>query len=449
MLYELPKLEKSNFSFSELGKKISLKAKPKNLYAVVLTLGFFLAVFSGFVGGALTVGYLFSGKEIRLPGFTLRLPQSADRNGNLPTTLGENNLPRDSQITSQEDAVINAVKKASPSVVSIIISKDLPVMETYYYDPFEGFFGNDLNLRVPGVRQKGTEKQEIGGGTGFIISEDGLILTNKHVVLDAEAEYTVLTNEGDKFTAKVLAKDPVQDIAVLKIEAGKKLPVVALGDSDGLEIGQSVIAIGNVLGEFRNSVSVGIVSGLGRSITASGDSGFSEALDDIIQTDAAINKGNSGGPLLNLKGEVSGINTAVELSAQSVGFAIPINKAKKDIVQVRESGKISYPFLGIYYTLITPALKKDFNLQVDYGAWIGHDQTGRETAEAVFTDSAAEKAGLKKDDIILEFGGEKVNLESPLVRLLAKYNPGDSVSLKVLRGTEEKILSITLGERSE
>lgn len=239
--------------------------------------------------------------------------------------------------TSQEEAIIKAVKTYSPSVVSIVISKDVPILEQYYIYPFEFF---------PQFRQKGTEKKQIGGGSGFIISPEGMVLTNKHVVSDKTADYTVLTNDGKKFPAKVVALDPVQDLAILKIDQEKivdeegnllikKFPTVKLGDSDILQIGQTVIAIGNALGEFQNTVSVGVISGLGRTITASGG-GTVETLEDVVQTDAAINKGNSGGPLLNLKGEVIGINAAMSVEGENIGFAIPINKAKKDIESVNK-----------------------------------------------------------------------------------------------------------------
>jgi serine protease Do len=355
------------------------------------------------------------------------------------------------QPISNEEAVVKVVKQVSPSVVSIIVTKDLPIMEKYYYNPFEDFekyFGKGFGIQIPGYRQKGTEKKEVGGGTGFIVSSNGLILTNKHVVLDEQAEHSVLMNDGRRFDAKVIARDPVQDIAILKINDSGFLPAVKLGNSDQLEIGQTVIAIGNVLGEFRNSVSVGVISGLQRSITASG-LGMSEVLEDTIQTDAAINKGNSGGPLLNIRGEVIGINTATALQAQNVGFAIPINKAKKDIYQVQEFGEIRYPFLGIYYTLVTPALQQEFGLGVDYGAWIGRDQSGQRTDQAVFPDSPAEKIGLQRDDIILEFNGEKISLDNSLAKVIMKYNPGDKVVLKVLRQGETKTFNVVLDKRSE
>jgi len=350
--------------------------------------------------------------------------------------------------TSQEETIIQAVKEVSPAVVSIIISKDLPVFEQYFYNPFPEFFGQSpFEFQVPGYRQKGTEKQEIGGGTGFIISEDGLILTNKHVVSDENADYTVLTNDGQKFPAKVLARDPVQDLAVIKIakNVSKPFSIVKLGDSGELQIGQTVIAIGNALGEFRNTVSVGVISGLGRSITASGG-GLVEILEDIIQTDAAINEGNSGGPLLNLKGEVVGVNTATVSGAQSIGFAIPINKAKKDIEQVKTGGKIVYPFLGVRYVLVTEKVKQDNNLSVDYGAYITKGEQGE---PAVEPGSAADKVGLKEGDIILEFNNEKITTDNTLAKIITKYSPGDKVLLKILRGDKEIDIEVVLGERSE
>ncbi len=436
-LYELPK-------FNLRGPRI----KPPNLlgnrifWLVILVI--FLSSIFGFLAGAI------SGIEIKE--YLLKL------NIGLPggkTTIEKEYVPQ----TTQEEAVIEAVKNASPAVVSIVITKDVPIIEQYYYNPFqefEQFFGEGFQFQIPQYRQMGTEKQEVGGGTGFIISEDGMILTNKHVVLDTEADYTVLTNNGKTYPAKVLARDPIQDLAVIKIDQEKivdnqgkvnfkSFPVVKLGDSDKIQIGQTVITIGNALGEFRNTISVGVVSGLGRTITASGG-GLVETLEDIIQTDAAINKGNSGGPLLNLKGEVIGINTAMVQEAQSIGFAIPINKAKRDIEQVKTLGKIVYPFLGVRYVLINDTIKKENNLSVNYGAWI---KKGDQGEPAIESNSAAQIAGLKENDIILEFNGEKITTENTLAKLIMKYNPGDKVNLKILRDKTELNISVTLGERSE
>jgi len=456
-IYKLPdfkkelkkELKKNNFKLSLAKFKRregrEFKKRLKNWFVPALIFSVFLASFLGFFVAALSFNYFVSISQNPLE-------QSLDFSRFLPSPEEEEEeagLPP--QIISEETAIIKAVKQVSPAVVSIIVTKDLPIMEEYYYNPFEdleNIFGEDFGLRVPGYRQRGTERQEIGGGTGFIISSDGLILTNKHVVLDQEADYTVLTNEGEQFEASVLARDPIQDIAVLKIETEKSLPLVKLGDSDSLEIGQKVIAIGNVLGEFRNSVSMGIISGLGRNVIATGP-GISEVLEGIIQTDAAINRGNSGGPLLNLKAEVIGMNTATALEAENVGFAIPINRAKRDIAQVKESGEIAYPFLGIYYALVTPAFQEEFNLGVDYGAWIGRDRLGEKTEIALFPGSAAEKAGLKQDDIILEFGGQKITLDNSLAKIIMDYGPGDIVVLKILRKGETKTISVILERRTE
>ena len=347
-----------------------------------------------------------------------------------------------------EQAIIDTVKEASPSVVSIIISKNMPVYEQQFTDPFgdlPGFDSPFINFQVPQYVQKGTKKQEVGEGSGFIVSEQGLILTNKHVVFDKQAEYTVLTNDGKKYSAKVLALDPVEDLAIIKINDEKKFPAIKLGDSSGIQIGQGAIAIGNALGEFRNTVSVGVISGLGRTISASGKQGFSEKLEDIIQTDAAINLGNSGGPLLNLRGEVIGINTATAETAQSIGFAIPINIAKRDINQVIKTNKIVYPFLGVRYVLVDETVKQKYSLSVDYGALVLKGSNGE---GAITPGSAAEKAGLKEKDIILNINGEKITKENSMTKIISKYSPGDKVTLTILRDGKEISIEVILGERS-
>ena len=439
-IYELPKLE-----WPKLKSPGFFKSRVFNI--ILLLLGAF--IFGG-IGGLVGGSYFFGQIKDSLTKSKIEIPSSQ---------IIEKESIYQPQ-TSQEEAIIRVFKEVSPAVVSIIISKDLPILEEYFFNPFkefEEFFGpSPFEFKIPQYRQKGTEKKEVGGGTGFIVSEDGIILTNKHVVLDKEADYTILTNDGRRFPAKVLARDPLQDLAILKIERGKivnqegkfdlkPFPVVKLGDSDKLQIGQTVIAIGNVLGEFRNSVSVGVISGLGRSITASGG-GLVEILEDVIQTDAAINRGNSGGPLLNLKGQVIGINTAMVEQAQTIGFAIPINKAKKALEQVKTQGKIIYPFLGVRYLLINEKIQKENNLPVNYGAWI---QKGERGETAILPGSVAEKVGLKEGDIILEFNGEKITTENTLAKIIVKYNPGDKVVLKILRDGQEKNIEVVLGERSE
>ncbi len=354
--------------------------------------------------------------------------------------------------TTHEEKIIQVVEKASPSVVSIAITKDAPKLETYFENPFEDFeefFGPMPEFGIP--RQRETEEfeeREIGWGTGFIVSQEGLILTNKHVVVDKETDYTVFTSDESEFSAQVLARDPFFDLAVLKIQQDQEIspegaelkpfPTLTLGDSENLQPGQTVIAIGNVLGEFQNTVSTGVISGLGRNITASGG-GMVEVLEDVIQTDAAINRGNSGGPLLNLKGEVIGINTAMAWQAQNVGFALPIENAKRAIEQIKEHGKIIHPFLGIRYTLINEEVQIKNDLPVNYGAWIA----------SVEADSAALKAGLKENDIILEFEGEKITSDNSLARMIIKHSPGDQINLKILRDKKELTVDVTLGKITE
>ncbi|HEY4475859.1 MAG TPA: trypsin-like peptidase domain-containing protein [Candidatus Paceibacterota bacterium] len=346
-----------------------------------------------------------------------------------------------------EEAIIKAVEKAAPGVISIVVTKDLPIIENCPFDPFEDlppefrrFFG-PFEFNQP--CKKGTKKQEVGGGSGFIVSSDGLILTNKHVVADTDASYTALTNDGKKYDIKILARDPAQDLAVAKItNPGGSLPVLNLGNSDSIRLGQTAIAIGNALGEFRNTVSVGIISGLARSIDASGG-GQVEHLEGLIQTDAAINPGNSGGPLLNLRGEVIGINTAVAQGAENVGFAIPINQAKRDIDSVKKTGKISIPFLGVRYIVINEEIAKRDELPVTQGVIV----RGSEDGPGVIPDSPAEKAGIQAEDIILEINGEKITAERTLASLIQKYGVSERVNLKVLRAGKEITVAVTLGER--
>ncbi|MFH0739763.1 MAG: trypsin-like peptidase domain-containing protein [bacterium] len=356
--------------------------------------------------------------------------------------------------TTQEEAVMNVVKNVSPSVVSVLISKDVPVYEQYVEtQPFGGdFFGGQVQIQIPKTRLKGTERQVVGSGSGFIVSSDGMILTNKHVVSEPYAFYQVVTWEGKKYSAVVLAKDPLQDLAIMKITTSTKqgesinLPAVKFGNSDSAVVGQTAIAIGNALGEFSNSVSVGVISGLSRSITASGG-GISEDLDDIFQTDAAINKGNSGGPLLNLKGEVIGVNVAVAEGAQSIGFAIPFNKARRDIRQFQEQGKISYPFLGIRYVLVDADIQSEKKLSVDYGALIIKGDIASEVA--IEPGSSAQKAGLRENDIILQADGVKITKKVRLSNIIQNQHiPGDKVVLKVLRGAKGLDITVTLGEKS-
>jgi serine protease Do len=341
------------------------------------------------------------------------------------------------------DAVVAAVKKANPAVVSIIITKNEPVIERYYTtvpDPF-GF-----NIQVPQYRQNGTQPQEVGGGSGFLVSADGLIATNEHVVSDANAEYTVYTNDGKKHSAKVISKDPTQDIAIIKIDPvlGQQYPYLTFGDSSNLQLGQAVIAIGNALGEFRNTVSDGVVSGLSRSIVA-GDvaGGNAEALNEVIQTDAAINPGNSGGPLLDIQGNVIGMNVAVAVSSQNIGFALPSDIVKNAVESVKTKGFISHPFLGVRYLEINDTVAQAKKLSVNYGVLVTTDDKSQ---PAVVPNSPAAKAGVVEGDIILDFDGTKLDDTHKLANLIAQKKAGDTVTLTILHNGQQKTLSLILAD---
>ncbi len=359
-------------------------------------------------------------------------------------SIAEKIIERQS-IFSQDQFVVDAVKKTNPAVVSIIISQEVPKYEAYIdpnqnLNPFGDMFPG-FNFNIPQYRQNGTEKKEIGGGSGFFVTGAGLIVTNKHVVDQKNAEYTVFTNDGKKHVAKVIARDPILDIALIKIE-GNNFPYLNLGNSDSLDVGQSVIAIGNALGEFRNTVSVGVVSGLARSITAGDTSGNSEVLDHVIQTDAAINPGNSGGPLLDLYGKVIGVNVAVAQGSQNIGFALPINSIKSVIESVKATGKIVRPYLGLRYVVINAEMKDKNNLTVDYGVLV---KAGATTSDlAVIPGSPADKAGIVENDIILEVDGIKLNDKTNLASLIREKNIGQIIKMKILHRGEEKIVSVTL-----
>ncbi|OHB24963.1 MAG: hypothetical protein A2542_01650 [Parcubacteria group bacterium RIFOXYD2_FULL_52_8] len=351
--------------------------------------------------------------------------------------------------TTQEAAVITATKLAKPAVVSIVVTKDVPVIERYYRqspleaDPFfRQFFGDNFGpFQAPEYRQHGTQKQEVGGGSGFLVSRDGLIVTNKHVVDDKSAEYTVFTNDGTKHAATIVARDTVNDIALLRIKGGN-FSFLQFANSDQIEVGQTAIAIGNALAEFRNTVSVGVVSGLARSITAGSTMGQSEQLENVIQTDAAINPGNSGGPLLNLHGEVIGVNVAVALGSQNIGFAIPANAVRGAVESVEKTGKIVRPFLGVRYMPITPELKEKNKLSVDYGVLVLRGETRDDLA--VLPGSPADKAGILENDIILEVEGKKLDQDTSLASIIRAKQVGGTLTLKLLSKSKQKSLTVTL-----
>lgn len=348
-----------------------------------------------------------------------------------------------SSVPPLEARVVSAVQKVQPSVVSILITKDVPTYVTAPgFDPFfnqflpSPFFGN------PG-QSPGTEKRQVGGGSGFIVGSEGLIVTNEHVVSDATAEYTVITNDGKRYPAKVLARDPILDLAYIKIE-GQNFQTLSFGDSDKIKLGQTVLAVGNALDEFRNTVTMGIVSGLNRTLVAENALGRPEVIEGAIQTDAAINPGSSGGPLVDLDGNVIGINTAMAVDSQLIGFALPANLVKTGAEQVQKTGKITHAFLGVRYQTLTVDLIEKNKFNVSHGALIVRGSGQNEPA--ILPGSPAEKAGLRENDIILQFDGIEVSDSNSLSILITGHAPGDIVPIKINREGNEMDLTVTLGE---
>jgi serine protease Do len=426
-----------------------MEKENKNLFITIITISIITSTVFGSVLG-FWGGLVASGNT--------NLAVWYDNFRNRDNEMTEKQTENNTQVLQiqEESAVIDAVEKVKPAVVSIIVTKDLPVIERYYRrspgnDFFNDFFGGGFddffNFSVPEYRQNGTEEREVGGGSGFLINSDGHIITNKHVVIDEEADYTVLMNDESRHEATVLARDPINDIAILKIEKqdNKDFPYLEMGDSDTIKAGQSVIAIGNALAEFRNTVSTGVISGLSRSIVAGGAGFGSEELTGVIQTDASINPGNSGGPLLNLAGQVIGVNTAIAQGAQNIGFALPINDIKAVYESVKENGRIIRPWLGVRYLPIDEDIAKENNLDVDYGVLIVRGE--QRTDLAVIPGSPADKANLRENDIILEIDGEKLDNDNPLNKVIANHQVGDKIKLKILSQGDEKEIEVVLEER--
>ena len=339
--------------------------------------------------------------------------------------------------------IVEIAKKVCPAVITVVVSKDLPKAENFYSFPYAG-----KEFIVPKLEkgEKGkTQKTTIGGGSGFIVSQDGYVFTSNHVVSDTTADYTVILDPKHKYPAKVLSRNPINDTAVLKIEGKESFPYLELADSNHIELGEEVVAVGNALGEFTDTLSAGIVSGLSRFITAFGGmDNQMQNLRGLIQTDAAINPGNSGGPLINMETKVIGINTAMIAGAQNIGFAIPINYAKKDLDEVKKFGKIIMPFLGVKYVLISKEMAEANKLPVNDGALVVREALGE---SPVVPGSSADKAGVKEWDIILECNGQRITPKNPLANILQKCKIGEITTLKVLRDKKEIMLKVKLEEK--
>lgn len=329
------------------------------------------------------------------------------------------------KVITEESVVTDAVDKVGPSVITIL--EDLPAQSQtpQQIGPFSFFFPDQQQPVDPGP-------QSIG--SGFVVSGDGLIVTNKHVVSDSNATYQILTSDDKKYNVEKIYRDPLNDVAILKVNTTDLKPV-ELGDSSNLKVGQFVIAIGSALGEFRNSVTTGVISGLGRGITAGGAyQGFAEKLDNVIQTDAAINPGNSGGPLLNSSSQVIGVNTAVSSQGQNIGFALPVNVIKESIKTFNEGGQFDRAYLGVSYRMLNPEIAS-LN-EVAAGAYI----------DSVVPSSPADEAGLKSGDIIIAVDGKKlVQGEFELSQAISQNKVGDKITLKVWNNGKTRDVTVALG----
>lgn len=393
---------------------------------IVLSAVIVSTLVGGVVGG--TVGYF--------------APQILPRTTSSTTAMG---AVKGITTVEETSAAVDAVKKVSPAVVSVILSQDLSKLKQQpELNPFNDFFfGFPFSFRQQ-EPQSGTK--QIAAGTGFLVSSDGMVLTNKHVIDQQQGnedniDVTVIFNDKSEHKAKILGTDPLNDIAVLKID-GSKLPVVQFGDSEALQLGQMAIAIGNALGQYQNTVTRGVVSGLHRTITAGDGSGAQETIQNAIQTDAAINHGNSGGPLIDAAGNVIGINTAIDEQGQLVGFAIPANVAKEIVDSIQKNGKIVRPYLGVRYVMIDSTIQQKNNLSADYGALILRGTTPGDLA--VIPGSPADKAGLVENDIILEINGKKMSGDTTPSTMMQGAKVGDTVTLKILHTGKEKTVTTTL-----
>jgi serine protease Do len=320
---------------------------------------------------------------------------------------------------NEQESTIRAIEKTMPAVVNITVYQTEEV----------------THIKVPdGEKTQEKKKVEKGSGTGFIMSSDGYIITNKHVVRTDDpknTQYRVIFSSGKKYYAQLIDKDPLNDLAILKIY-DKDLPSVDIGDSKNLKVGATVMAIGNALGDYQNTVTKGIVSGLGRSLQASGN-GTTEFLSNVIQTDAEINLGNSGGPLIDLQGEVVGVNVAVDQRGSDIGFAIPIDDVKPVIKSIRKNGTIVRPQLGVRYIMLDPQIAQEKEAKREWGALIVKGDNGE---SAIVEGSPADQAGLTAGDIIFEVNAIKIKDDNDLRSVIQRYKPGDRIGMKIQRGNK-------------
>ncbi len=333
---------------------------------------------------------------------------------------------------ASEQSVVGIAESASKSVVTVAVKRKLPVYSSgNSLFGLQQFFGFQVPQQVPDSFKESQEDI----GTGFVVDSAGLVITNKHVVGAVGETYLVIDNDNKEYEVTKIYRDPINDLAILQIEA--QLPPLGLGDSDTLKVGEGVVAIGTALGEFRHTVTTGVVSGLGRGITAGDGYGFeTESLENVIQTDAAINPGNSGGPLINFKGEVIGVNVAVSQGAENIGFALPINTIRASLENFAQTGSFERAFLGVKYQVIT---KESALLnEVPHGAYVVE----------ISEDSPAAKAGIQQGDIITAFEGVKLEGDNDLIEQIGKKRVGDTVTIEVYKIAlkEKKTLQVLLEE---
>jgi serine protease Do len=333
---------------------------------------------------------------------------------NSTTVINTNGYYDGNSASFTEGSIAEVANKVAPSVVSILTTTRT-----------QSFYGGG--------------RTNSSAGTGMIVTSNGYVLTNKHVV-EGVNEVTVTMSDGETYeNVKVVGVDPLNDVAFLKIDGVSDLPAVTLGDSKNIMVGQPVIAIGNALGQYQNTITQGIISGTGRSITARGSGGSFENLSDMIQTDASINPGNSGGPLVNAAGHVIGINTAVSEDANGIGFAIPIGSVKGMLAGLIETGRVQRPYVGVSFIPIMPDVARQYNLPVRAGAYVYSD-----SGSAIVRGSPADRAGIRDRDIITAVNNIEIGAGRSLSSLVAEHKVGDTIQLKILRGEEELTVNVTL-----
>lgn len=339
----------------------------------------------------------------------------------------------ESPLHREEVSVIDVVARAEPAVVSIVATAELPQISEEERRFLE-FFAPGLSI------PEGGSTREVGGASGFLVTSNGLIVTNKHVVANESLGYSVVMSDGRHFTAEVLAKDLMYDVAILKIDI-ENAPYLEFGDSSDIVLGQTVLAIGNALSELANTVTKGIISGLSRSVVASGPRGQTEMLENVIQTDAGINPGNSGGPLLDLSGNVIGVNVAVAQGSENIGFSLPSNLVQSIVASVQKHGEIIVPYIGVRYVVLDERLAQSEGLTVTNGVLIVSGDAGE---PAVIPDSPASRAGLQRGDVITHFNGKPINQENSFARLIREAGVGSETTLSVVRGDEALTLVVVL-----